>query len=93
MSEIWVLFQLPNFLRGGKSFILLCFPDGSGEKNSPANAVDVDSILGLGRPPEQGSGNPLQNFHLGNSTERGAWQATVHGGRKESDTTDLSTHT
>ena len=62
-------------------------------KNPPVNAGDVDSILGLGRSPEEGSGNPLQYFRLGNSIERGAWQATVPGGHKKSDTTEHSTHT
>ena len=27
----------------------------------------------------QGNGNPLQYSCLGNSMDRGAWQATVHG--------------
>ena len=29
--------------------------------------------------PGEGNGNPLQNSCLGNPTNRGAWQATVHG--------------
>ena len=33
----------------------------------------------------QGSSNPLQYSCLGNPMERGAWQATVHGGTKKSD--------
>ena len=35
-------------------------------------------ISGLGRPPGGGNGNPLQYSCLGNSMDRGAWQATVH---------------
>ena len=35
----------------------------------------------------EGNGNPLQNSCLGNPTDRGAWQATVHG-VTESDTTE-----
>ena len=31
------------------------------------------------RSPGEGNGNPLQNSCLGNSMDRGAWQATVHG--------------
>ena len=27
----------------------------------------------------EGNGNPLQYFCLGNSMDRGAWQAVVHG--------------
>ena len=34
---------------------------------------------GLGRSPGEGSGNPLQYSCLENSTDRGAWQGTVHG--------------
>ena len=30
------------------------------------------------RSPGEGNGNPLQNSCLGNSMDRGAWQATVH---------------
>ena len=47
----------------------------------PANAGhirDVDLILGLGRPPGGGYGNPLQCSCLENPTDRGAWRATVH---------------
>jgi len=37
------------------------------------------SIPGLGRSPGEGNGNPLQYSCLGNSTDRGAWQAIVLG--------------
>ena len=50
------------------------------------NARDVSSIPGLGRPPGEGSGNPLQYSCLGNPMVRGAWQATVHGVTEELDT-------
>ena len=49
-------------------------------KNLPANAGDAGElglILGLGRYPGVGSGNPLQYSCLENPTDRGAWQATV----------------
>ena len=39
------------------------------------------------RPPEEGNGNPLQYYCLGNPKDREAWQATVHGLAKESDMT------
>ena len=39
-------------------------------------------IPGLGRPPGGGHGNPLQYSCLENAMDRGAWQATVHGGHK-----------
>ena len=38
-------------------------------------------------PLEEGNGNPLQYSGLENLMDRGTWQATVHGCRKESDTT------
>ena len=37
---------------------------------------------------EEGHGNPLQYSCLENPMDRGAWQATVHGGRKELDLTE-----
>ena len=39
-------------------------PDGLVVKNPPANAGDLGSILGLGRFPGEGNGNPLQNSGL-----------------------------
>ena len=39
---------------------------------------DEGSILGLGRSPGGGDGNPLQYFCLENPMDRGVWQATVH---------------
>ena len=62
------------------------FPDGSMVKNLPASEVDVDLILGSGRPPGEENGYPLQYSCLGNSMDRGAWQATAHAVVKESDT-------
>ena len=54
-------------------------------KNLPANAGDAGSIPGSGRSPGEGNGNPLQDSCLENPTDRGAWQAIVHGVPKESD--------
>ena len=48
-------------------------------KNPPASAGDGSSISGLGRSPEGGHGNPLQDSCLENAKDREAWQATVHG--------------
>ena len=56
-------------------------------KNLPASAGDAGLIPGLGRYPGEGNGNPLQYSFLGNPTDRGDWQATVHGVVKESDVT------
>ena len=63
------------------------FPGGSVVKNLSANAGDVGLILGLGRSPGEGNGNPVQYSCLGNPMDRGAWQATVHGVVKELDMT------
>ena len=58
-------------------------------KNPSANAGDIRDrglILGLGRFPGIGNGNPLQYSCMENSMDRGAWW-----GHKESDTTEHST--
>ena len=50
-------------------------------KNPPANSGDIRDtglIPGLGRYLLGGHGNPQQYSLLGNSMDRGAWQATVH---------------
>ena len=39
-------------------------------KNPPANAGDTGLILGSGRSPGVGNGNPLQYSSLGNSMHR-----------------------
>ena len=59
--------------------ISLGFPGGSGVKNLPANAGDANLILGLGRSPGGGQGNPLQSSCLENYKDRGAWWVAVHG--------------
>ena len=53
------------------------FPDGSVVKNLPANAGDSGSILGSGRSPGEGDGNPLQYSCLENPVDRGAWWANA----------------
>ena len=58
-------------------------------KNPPANAGDIrdpGSILGSGRSPGGGHGNPLQYSGLKNPMDRGSWQAIVHGVAKKSQT-------
>ena len=58
------------------TYVCVCGSDG---KESACNEGDLDSILGLGRSPGEGNGNPLQYSCLENSMDRGALQATVHG--------------
>ena len=54
------------------------FPGDSVSKESACNAGDPGSILGLGRSPRGGNGNPSLYSCLGNPMDRGDWRATVH---------------
>ena len=56
--------QLPQWLSG---------------KESACNVGDAGLILGSGRSPGEGNGNPLQYSCMGNPMDRGSWWATVHG--------------
>ena len=58
---------------------LSSYSGGSAGKESTCNVGDLGSIPGSGRSPGGGHGNPLQYSCLENPTDRGAWQATVHG--------------
>jgi len=62
------------------------FLGGSVVKNPPTNVGDGGLILGPGRSPGEGSGNPFRYSHMENPMDRGAWQAAVHG-VEELDTT------
>ena len=56
----------------------MAFPGGLVVENLPANAGDIrdaGSILGLGRSPGGGPGNPLQYTFLENPMDRGTLQA------------------
>ena len=48
-------------------------------KECACNVGELGLIPGLGRPPGEGTGNPLLYSCLETSMDRGAWQATVHG--------------
>ena len=76
-----------------KLLLLLChgLPRWLSGKESTASvedAWDMGLIPGLGRSPGVGNGNLLQCSCLENDMDRGDWWATVHGGHKESDTTE-----
>ena len=55
------------------------FLDSSVVKNMPVNSGDIDWVPGLQRSPGEGNGNLHQYSCLGNTVDRGARQATIHG--------------
>ena len=55
------------------------YPGGSVVKISACQMGDAGLILGLGRFPGGGNGNPLQYSCLENPMDREAWWAAVHG--------------
>ena len=57
----------------------MSFPGGSDGNVSAYNAGNLGLIPGLRRSPEEGNGNPFHHPCLGNSMDRRAWWATVHG--------------
>ena len=71
----WVVVLLPvlNQMRWNIT------PGGSDSKESAGNTGNLGLIPTLGRSPGKGNSYPLQYSCLENPTDRGAWQATVHG--------------
>ena len=70
------------------------FPGGSVVNKPPANARDVGDtgpIPEMGKFPGGGNGSPLQHSCLENPMDTGAWQAAVHGVKKEPDNRAHST--
>ena len=65
-------------------------PGGSDGEESACNPEDLGLIPGSGRSPGEGKGYPHLYSCLQNSTDRGAWRATVHG-IAASDTTEQLT--
>ena len=63
------------------------YPASSDGKETACNVGDPGLVLGSGRSPGGGHGNPLQYFYLENPMDRRACQATV-GRIAESDTTE-----
>ena len=71
----------------------LGFPDGSDGKESACNAREPVPTLGQ-EDLEKGMATHTPStpvFLLENPMDRGAWQAAVRGGCKESDTTERLT--
>ena len=54
------------------------FPSGSEGKGSACSVGDQGLILGLGRSPGEGHGNPLHHSCLENPWTRGACWAEIH---------------
>ena len=65
----------------------MSFPGGTVVKNTPANAGDAGLIPSSGKIPWRRKWQLTPAFLPGNPTDRGAWQATVHGVATELDTT------
>ena len=62
-------------------------------KNPPASAGDtrdVGLIPGSGRSTGVGNSTPVQHSCLANFTDRGVWQAAVHGVENDLDMTEQS---
>ena len=87
ISWIWAFPILKCFILIKVSPILSSgFPGSSGRKESTFNSRDPGLIPGLGRSAGEGIGFPLQYslrreqlFWPGESMDRGAWWAVVHG--------------
>ena len=69
-------------LSPGQGAFMTFDPGGSNGKESACSAGDQGSILGWGRSPGEGDGNPLQDSRLENPMDRGAWRSTVTGSQK-----------
>ena len=68
---------------------MIIYWDLDSGKESACNAGDQGLILGSGRFPGEGNGNPLQYSCLENLMDRGAWWVTVHEVTKELDTKQI----
>ena len=78
---------LPGKSHGQRSLVG-CSPWGPQESDTTERLHFHFSLSCIG----EGNGNPLQFSCLGNSMDRGAWKATIHG-VTQLDTTERLTHT
>ena len=67
-----------DFILKNQIWSVMGFPGCSDGIESACNVGDLGSILGWGRSPGGGNGNPLQYSWLENPMGGGAWWATVH---------------
>ena len=77
-STPYTIFLTLSLKKKEKKFPQKLGSGGSVAKNPLTNAGDAGSILGLGRSPGKGNGNPLQYSCLANAIDRAAWRITVH---------------
>ena len=73
--------------------VFLGFPGDSDVRESTCNVGDMGSILGLGRSPGGGHGNPLQYSCLENSHGQRSLAGYRPWGHKVSDTTERLSRT
>ena len=74
--------RLPQDNKNGLSMCSLGLPRWVNGKESTCNAGDSSLTPGLGGSLGEGNGNPLLYSCLGNTMDRAAWWATVHGAAK-----------
>ena len=84
-SSLWERFSIPTHHSKAKGNTIQGFPGGSVVRNLSASAGDAGWTPGSGRSLGGGNGNPLQYSCLKNSTDRGAWWATVNEVAKRHD--------
>ena len=77
-----------NLVEGKGHVYILAFLVAQGVKNLPAMWETWVQSLGWEDPLEKGMATHSSYSCLENSMDRGAWWATVHGGHKESGTTE-----
>ena len=76
-TQHFVITYKGNNLQGKYSF-----PDSSDCKESVSEAGDLGSILGWGRSPGEGNGNPFQYSCLENPMDRGAGRLQSMGSQR-----------
>ena len=85
--------KLCQSISGAQVTVCVGCPAGRVTENASANARDVGSTPGWGRSPRAGNGNSHQYSCLGNSTDRGLWQATIYGPAKSQTQLSARAHT
>ena len=68
----------------------MCSPGGTSGKESPCQCKRCRFDPWVGKTPWRRKWQPPLVFLPENPMDRGAWRATVHGGSKESDMTEVT---